>query len=130
MMDEEKNRVISESIEPMETLITPHVDECLIDPIYSPTKAWFWLSYYHLGDVPKLEPRAWHTDENASAMLLEGMPEPELWLETRTPRLWGCCADLSSKKEEGVAFGTDRKTAIRDAYYALIAAKSLGTGGQ
>lgn len=66
--------------------------------------------------------------EDASAKLLEAMPEPELWLESRKDekfRLWACWADLDGKPEDAYAHHADRKTAI-----VLAAMGWLGIEGE
>ena len=60
--------------------------------------------------------RNWHTDESASAMLLERMPEPHLW---RNPDgSWYC--EATRFGESASECIPNRKTAIRDAFYAYI----------
>lgn len=114
MTSEERNRFISESIEPNPFWTCGAMTDgkaYTVDP---------------LGD--SMNPRHWHTDESASGMLLELMPEPDLWLESDKgqPKLWGCVADLmeDDPDKSGTAFHTDRKTAIRDAAYEYLKAKA------
>lgn len=75
-----------------------------------------------------LFPLDYFESEDASAKLLEAMPEPELWLESRKDekfRLWACWADLDGKPEDAYAHHADRKTAI-----VLAAMGWLGIEGE
>lgn len=112
MMDEEKNRAISESLESAPTWEDSDIHWMLSDGLA-------WHGRHSSNGVLELQrARDWHADETASVLLLEHMPCPALWREDEG--LWACWADMEKEPEEGYAHHRDRKTAIRDAYYALI----------
>lgn len=73
-----------------------------------------------------------YLSESASAMLLEKMPEPNLWLESSKdePRLWACHADISGPDTSGYAHDPDRKTAIANSALSYIAALKLALEGK
>lgn len=77
----------------------------------SPGKGW------RVGPGMKWRERNWLTDESANAMLLDLMPEPNLWIESGLgePKQWGCCADMNASAESFV-MNPDRKTAIAQAF--------------
>lgn len=112
----DKNRLVSESIEawpPVWTFTGEH------HPL-SDGKG--WVRPYMI-DQPM--PRAWDTDENASAMLLERMPMYVTMKHFQGGwQIWW--PDPSGKAQSVVVAHEDRKTAIRDAYLRYITEKSNG----
>lgn len=100
MTSDEKNRKISEHLEEWRWI---HVCDSIC--AYGCT---------HTNTLP--EPRAWDADENASALLLERMPHPYL---VKLGDEWECAAD-DWYRQGAYIFAGDRKTAIRDAYLAMI----------
>ncbi len=71
------NLAIATALEAPEGLLP--VDIALIDSaILSPKGFWVSLALYENDDMPKWYPVDFFTDENASARLLEAMPEPVL----------------------------------------------------
>ncbi len=75
-----------------------------------------YATYPNAAAVRKLPD--FYADEAASAMLLEAMPEPSLWVELwhNEPKKWGCTVDMSNDTIEVIH--TDRKSAIADAFVA------------
>src|SRR5215510_12118457 len=63
----------------------------------SPKGAWRLTSDPDDCDLLVVEAMNFSTDESANAMLLEAMPEPELWVESSPgeTKRWGCLAQIS-----------------------------------
>ncbi len=68
-----------------------------------------------------------YRDEAASAMLLEAMPEPDLYVESSKgePKLWACNPDIMQEDPDrnphySFKMHADRKTCIADAFVALL----------
>jgi hypothetical protein len=109
MREDEKNARISDSIEPIVSLPMP----------YDTKYRWTPLMCWHSDGTPLTwQPRSWHTDETASAILLERMPEVGLSHNAQRGG-WFCDPDQDDSKMIS-HFNADRKTCIRDAYLAMI----------
>lgn len=118
-------RAISFNLEPKPVHKPTHrINGVAVDIQGQRSKLGFWEYSYGEGWIPV----DYLESEDASAKLLESMPEPELWLESRKDekfRLWACWADLDGKPEDAYAHHADRKTAI-----VLAAMGWLGIEGE
>ena len=114
----EKNRLIAEWIEPMPNGYTRKAD------LYGRTDIGAWLWREDLGQWDHRKGRwiaaDFYAAEAASALALEKMPEPELWLESQAgdpQKMWGCKPDMNDRY--GISFNADRKAAIAEAAYRV-----------
>lgn len=116
----EKNRRLAEWL----GLLAPTKDEteeCLRERRYDVRR---WTLHRH-NNAPierfssyYWQPADFYSSEEASALLLEKMPDPMLWKESDT--LWGCEARNDHHNYEYATFNADRKTCIAEAALRLM----------
>lgn len=119
------NRKIAEWLEPTQILSDALPVSKIRAGASSPLGCWKVKAIRHELLMPwEWRPRDFFTDEIANAMLLDRMPEPQLWLESAKdkPKLWGCTADMMSK-ELDAAFDSDRRTAVVLTFLAWMESK-------
>lgn len=123
MTDNLHNReILAAWIEEKPTSLTYYV---IRDRDYSEGRAWIREQMYDgsIGWIP-FNP---YKDEAACTILLEKMPEPQIWIESDRgvePKIWGCC-DIGDP-EKCCAFSASRKEAIAAACLQLIGQPSKG----